>query len=52
MKNRSCLTIFTTALSVLACFAFLQAGTLPPETDGANPDGCYINFDSGRVYGS
>jgi trimeric autotransporter adhesin len=32
---------------VLACFVFLpqmQAQSLPPEADGANPDGCYINF--------
>jgi len=46
MKNRSCLKIFTTILSVFACLAFLpqmQAGTLPPETDGP-PDGCYPNF--------
>src|SRR5213593_3789586 len=45
MKNRSCLKIFTTILSVLAWFGFLpqmQAG-LPPEILG-NPDGCYPAF--------
>ncbi len=44
MKNR--LTIFTTVLSVLACFAFLpqmQAQSLPPEIPNA-VDGCYPNF--------
>ena len=44
MKNH--LKIFTSILSVLACCAFLpqmQAGTLPPETDGP-PDGCFPNF--------
>ena len=46
MKNR--LTIFTTALSVLACFAFLpqmQAGTLPPELPG-EPDGGYAGLNT------
>jgi hypothetical protein len=45
MKNRSCLKIFTTILSMLACFGLLpqmQAG-LPPEIPG-NPDGCYPAF--------
>src|SRR5947199_10492194 len=45
MKNRSCLKIFTTILSMLACFGLLpqmQAG-LPPEIRG-NPDGCYPAF--------
>src|SRR5437879_5474201 len=45
MKNRSCLTIFTMILSVLACFAFLpqMQAALPPEIPG-NPDGCYPAF--------
>ena len=40
---------------ILACFAFLpqmQAQTLPPETDGANPDGCYINFATAEGCGA
>src|SRR6516165_8945505 len=39
------LKIFTTALSVLACCAFLlqMQAQLPPEIPG-NPDGCYPNF--------
>src|SRR5213593_1044488 len=44
MKNRSRLTIFTTVLSVLACFGVLpQMQALPPEIPG-NPDGCYPAF--------
>src|SRR6476660_2773441 len=57
MKNRCCLTIFTTILSVLACFAFLpqmQAGTLPPPAtdDGHTTDGCYINFATAEGCGA
>src|SRR5213594_2063537 len=47
MKNRSCLKIFTTILSMLACFGLLpqmRAG-LPPEIPG-NPDGCYPAFNT------
>src|SRR5207247_645491 len=45
MKNR--FTIFTTLLSVLACFAFLpqMQAALPPEIPG-NPDGCYPAFNT------
>src|SRR5215472_772737 len=45
MKNRSSIAVFTTVLSVLACFAFvtrMQAAqdALPPPP----PDGCYPGF--------
>src|SRR5437870_6306414 len=47
MKNRSSLTLFTTMLSVVACFGLLpqvRAG-LPLEIPG-NPDGCYPAFNT------
>src|SRR5262249_36090664 len=48
MNNRSCLTIFTTILSVLACFAFspqMQATVCPPEIPTPEgTDGAYPNF--------
>src|SRR5262252_1670052 len=48
MNNRSCLTIFTTILSVLACFAFspqMQATVCPPEIPPPEgTDGAYPNF--------
>src|SRR5438034_10673078 len=45
MKTRSCFTIFTTILSMLACFGLLPTmqAQLPPEIPG-NPDGCYPAF--------
>src|SRR6266480_1944655 len=45
MKNRSNIKIFTTLLSVLACFGLLpqMQANLPPELPG-NPDGCYPAF--------
>src|SRR5438034_10227373 len=50
MKNRSSLTLFTTMLSVVACFGLLpqvRAG-LPAEIPG-NPDGCYPAFNTAEV---
>jgi hypothetical protein len=43
MKNRSSLTIFTTILSVLVCFAFLPQTKAAPQIVPA-PDGCYPAF--------
>jgi hypothetical protein len=43
MKNRNSLTIFTTILSVLACFAFLPQTKAAPQVVPA-PDGCYPAF--------
>src|SRR5438876_6676858 len=45
MKNRSCLKIFTTILSMLVCFGLLpqMQAALPLEIPG-NPDGCYPAF--------
>src|SRR5213595_3096896 len=46
MKNRN-LKIFTTMLSVVACFGLLPQtqAILPPEIPG-NPDGCYPAFNT------
>src|SRR5206468_1722553 len=45
MKTRSCFTIFTTILSMLACFGLLPTmqEQLPPEIPG-NQEGCYPEF--------
>jgi hypothetical protein len=43
MKNRSNLAIFTTILSVLACFAFLPQIKAAPQV-APPPDGCYPGF--------
>src|SRR6266404_7026118 len=43
MKNRSSLTIFTTLLSVLACFGLLPQMQAAPDVVPA-PDGCYPGF--------
>ena len=43
MKNRSWLTIFTTILSVLACFGLLPQMQAAPDVSPP-PDGCYPGF--------
>jgi hypothetical protein len=43
MKNRSWLTLFTTILSVLACFGLLPQIQAAPDVVPA-PDGCYSGF--------
>src|SRR5438552_3490432 len=42
-RNRNSLTIFTTILSVLACFGLLPQMQAAPEVVPA-PDGCYPGF--------
>src|SRR5438034_2705375 len=50
MKNRSSLTLFTTMLSVVACFGVLaqMQATLPPQlpNDSIDADGCYPAFNT------